>query len=104
RQTPRPPGSHSAEGQPGHRHTFNPRIPPGDGRDAQLIREAARASLAEGDPSMNTQAKRLYLLLALIPLLFLAAACGGGSAPLPPPPPPAKFSNEIGRASCRERV
>jgi hypothetical protein len=42
---------------------------------------------------MNTQAKRLYLLLALIPLLFLAAACGGGSAPLPPPPPPAKFSN-----------
>src|SRR5439155_1266884 len=80
-------------GQPGHRHTFNPRIPPRDGRDAQLIREAARASLAEGDPSMNTQAKRLYLLLALIPLLFLAAACGGGSAPLPPPPPPAKFSN-----------
>ena len=43
---------------------------------------------------MNTQATRLYLLLALIPLLLLAAACGGGGgSSSPPPPPAAKFSN-----------
>jgi len=44
---------------------------------------------------MNSEAKRLYVLLALIPFSYLLVACGdgGGSAPPPPSPPVGKFSN-----------
>ena len=43
---------------------------------------------------MNTSAKRVCALLALVSLSLVAVACGGGgSNPPAPPPPPGKFSN-----------